>query len=348
MKVLATMGYFDADGEGALWGLDLAAGRADLLLRYTPPASLRVPARGFTGGCWGPDGALYVAGHAAVFRVDPGRWAVDGVLHVPSFNDLHHVAADDERLYVANTGSDAIDVFARDGRFVGSHHLAPGWLLARRMNGSTPGREVDVAASRWDGEPPPGWTHEAGDDDYHTPVALRARTPYWRSKLPDRFHPNHVWVAAGQLLVTCLNDGSIREVTRLTTVTRVPGAFLHDGLLRADGLWFTSIDGGIWRLRWTPGSSGNGAERVLDVFASTGHWGWCRGLWIDGEALAVGLTEVRADRLPRHRWSERAPAGSETAVLWLERSQGTLRGRVDLTDQARHAKIYSILPWSGR
>lgn len=348
MKVLATMGYFDAGGDGCLWGIDLAAGRADLLLRYTPPAALRVPTRGFTGGCWGPDGSLYIAGHAAVFRVDPVAWTVDGVLHLPSFNDLHHVAADGERLYVANTGSDAIDVFAREGRFLGSHHLAPGWLLARRMAGSTPGREVDVTASRWDGEPPPGWTHDAGDDDYHTPAAVRATTPYWRSKLPDRFHPNHVFVAEGLLLVTCLNDGSIREVTGLSTVARLPGVFPHDGLLRADGLWFTSIDGGIWRLPWRPGATGDAAERTLDAFASSGHWGWCRGLWMDSEALAVGLTEVRADRLPRHRWSERPATGSETSVLWIDRAQGTLRGRVDLTDPARHSKIYSILPWSGR
>jgi hypothetical protein len=246
VKVLVTMGYFDAGGDGCLWGVDLASGRADLLLRYTPPAALRVPTRGFTGGCWGPDGALYVAGHAAVFRVDPAAWTVDGVLHVPSFNDLHHVAAD------------------------------------------------------------------------------------------------------GALLVTCLNDGSIREVMGLSTVVRMPGVFPHDGLLRPDGLWFTSIDGGIWRLPRRPEAAAEEAARALDVFESTGHWGWCRGLWMDGETLAVGLTEVRPDRLPRHRWSERPAAGSETSVLWIDRAQGTLRGRVDLTDRARHSKIYSVLPWSGR
>lgn len=346
MKVLVTMGYFDTGGDGCLWGVDLASGRADLLLRYSPPPALRVPTRGFTGGCWGPNGSLYVAGHAAVYRVDPAAWRVDGVLHVPSFNDLHHVAAHGERLYVANTGSDAIEVFTCGGRFVGSYHLAPGWLLARRMSGSAPGREVDVTASRWDGEPPPGWAGEARDDGYHTPLAARRRTPYWRAKLPDRFHPNHVCVADGRLLVTCLNDGSIRDVANFSIVWRAAEVFLHDGILRPDALWCTSIDGGIWRV--PRGTLAKEGKRVLDVFGATGRWGWCRGLAIDDSTFAVGLTEVRAERLPRHRWSDRPPTGSETSVLWLDQSQGRLRGRVDLTDRERHSKIYSVLPWSGR
>ncbi|MCB9706158.1 MAG: hypothetical protein H6711_30180 [Myxococcales bacterium] len=346
MKVLVTMGYYDAGGDGALWGVDLASGRADLLLRYEPPPALRVPTRGFTGGSWGPDGALYVVGHAAVYRIDPRAWRVDGVLHLPSFNDLHHVAAVDERLYVANTGSDAIDVFARDGRFLGAHHLAPGWLLARRMSGSAPGRDVDVAASTWNGAPPPGWTGDFEDDGYHTPDSERGSTPYWRSKLPDRLHPNHVCVAHGAVLVTCLNDGSIRDVSALSVISRTRGLFPHDGLARDDGFWFTSIDGGLWRL---PGLRGpTPAERALDVFALADRWGWCRGLWMDDESAVIGLTEVRRGRLPAHRWSDRPPEGSETSVLWIDRECATLRGRVDLSDRARHSKIYSILPWDGQ
>lgn len=345
MKVVVTGGYFDEGGDGCVWGVDLASGRVDVLMRYLPPSALRVPTRGFTGGCWGPDGALYVAGHAAVYRVDRRTWQVDGVLHMPSFNDLHHVAADAERLYVANTGSDAIDVFGRDGRFLGSHALTPGWVLARRMAGEAP-PEVDVAACGWDGATPPGWTGEAREDGYHTPLAARGQVPYWRAKLPDRFHPNHVCAAGDALLATCLRDGTIRDVTRHRIVVAAPGQFPHDGLARGDGLWFTTIDGGVWQAR--PSEASTAAVRVLDVFDATGRHGWCRGLWADDETLAVGLTEVRAGRLPRHRWADRPPEGSETSVLWLRRGDGRLLGRVDLGDPARHSKIYSILPWDGR
>lgn len=345
VKLLVTMGYFDEGGDGALWGVDLVSERAELLLRYEPPPELRVPARGFTGGSWGPDGALYIAGHAAVFRVDPRIWRVDGVLHVPSFNDLHHVAADGDRLYVANTGSDVVDVFSRDGRFVGAHHLVPGWLLARRMSGAAPSLEHDIAASGWDGEPPPGWTGDYADDGYHTSVAERRAQPYWRVKMPDRLHPNHVCVAGGSVLVTCLNDGTIRDASTFSVFARVDGQFPHDGVARDDGFWFTSIDGGVWRV---PRGGASVARRELEVFAASGRWGWCRGLRVDAESVVVGLTEVRPGRLPRHRWSDRSPAGSETSVVWIDRGEGQLRGRVDLSDRARHSKIYSILPWDGR
>ncbi len=341
MKVLVTGGFFDESGDGCVWGVDLAAGRADVLLRHTPPPALRVPTRGFTGACHGPDGRLYAAGHAAVFRIDTRGWCVDGTLHSPSFNDLHHVAADATRLYVANTGSDAIDLYTHTGVFIGSHGLAPGWVLARRMAGVAPPPDVEVAASGWDGQPPPGWSQEADDDGYHTPRGHRGELPYWRAKLPDRFHPNHVCLTGDAVLATCLQSGEIRDVTHHRTLVALPGQFPHDGILRADGLWCTTIDGGVWRAPW-PNSGG--AERILDVFAVSGRHGWCRGLWVGDDAVVVGLTEVRAGRLPRHRWADRAPEGSETSVCWIGRD-GRLRGRVDLSDRNRHSKVYSVLPW---
>ncbi len=84
-------------------------------------------------------------------------------------------------------------------------------------------------------------------------------------------------------------------------------------------------------------------RRRIDAFA-TGHHGWCRGLAVTDDHLAVGLTEVRRGRLPRHRWADREPDGSETSVLLLDRHSGQLLSRVDLTDEQRHAKLYSVLP----
>jgi hypothetical protein len=53
---------------------------------------------------------------------------------------------------------------------------------------------------------------------------------------------------------------------------------------------------------------------------------------------------VRRGRLPRHRWADRDPEGSETSVLLLDRQDGRLLSRVDLSDEARHTKLYSVLP----
>ena len=135
MKALVTGGYFDHGGDGVVWLVDLATERAEVLLRWTPPAHLHVPTKGFAGGSLGADGLLYVAAHAAVLRVDPLRAEVTGVLHQPCMNDLHHVAAFDDRLHVSNTGLGAVDVLDLDGRFLGSHALLPAWANARRIQG---------------------------------------------------------------------------------------------------------------------------------------------------------------------------------------------------------------------
>lgn len=158
-------------------------------------------------------------------------------------------------------------------------------------------------------------------------------------KIPDHLHVNHVARCADRLLATCFADGTLRDLRSFEIVARLDGHFLHDGVVHGEALWLTSIDGGVIELD----RSTLRQRRRMEVFAA-GHYGWCRGLSVTDEHLAVGLTEVRRGRLPRHRWADLDPAGSETSVLLLDRQHGRLLARVDLTDPTRHAKIYSVLP----
>jgi hypothetical protein len=108
-------------------------------------------------------------------------------------------------------------------------------------------------------------------------------------------------------------------------------------------LWLTAIDGTILEL-----DAHTFVERRRLSAFGTGHFGWCRGLAVSDQHLLVGLTEVRRGRLPRHRWAEREPEGSETSVLLLDRADGRLLARVVLSDAARHSKLYSVLPTDKR
>lgn len=372
MKVLVSLGYFDDSGEGRLLGVDLTTGRSEVLLSYFPPPPLRVPTRGFTGACLGEDGSvLYAAGHAAVFRVSTRTWMVDGILHIPSFNDLHHVAAREGRLFVANTGSDSVDVFSYDGRFVGAHMLVPPWVLAHKMQGRVPDTALDVYQAGWEaaGNAAVKWQQADAalrceeEDGYHTAAAKRATTPYSQAKLPDRLHPNHTCPLPTQTLVTCLQDGSIRDLRTLHVVHQQEGCYPHDGMAAEGRFFFTTIDGKLWALPLAEGvlqdtgcrGEGDGAApaaQCWDVSAQSGRCGWCRGLLIQpsagGCSAAVGFTEMRQGRLPRYRWCARLPAaGSQTGVAWLDLVKGRPLGWADLSDVKRHSKIYSILPWSG-
>jgi hypothetical protein len=337
VKALVTGGYFDRGGDGVVWLVDLAAERADILLRWTPPAHLHVPSKGFAGGSLAADGLLYVAAHAAVVRIDPARAVVTGVLHQPCMNDLHHVVAVDDRLYVSNTGLGAVDVLDLDGRFLGSHALLPAWANARRIHGDDFPAAASPVRPGWSGEPPAPWSEPREDDGYHT--ADRHSAPFHRLKVPDYLHVNHVAQVGGRLLATCFADGALRDLRGFGVAARLDGHFLHDGIVHSDAFWLTAIDGSVFELDAVTLRE----RRRIHTFA-TGHHGWCRGLAVTDDHLAVGLTEVRRGRLPRHRWADREPDGSETSVLLLDRRDGRLLSRVDLTDEARHAKLYSVLP----
>ena len=337
MKALVTGGYFDQGGDGVVWLVDLASERAEPLLRWTPPPHLHVPTKGFAGGSLGPDGQLYVAAHAAVVRIDPSRGAVTGVLHQPCMNDLHHVAVIEDRLYVSNTGLGAVDVLGLDGRFLGSHALLPAWANARRIEGEDFPAAVPPVNPGWIGESPGPWPADRADDGYHT--THRRSAPFHRLKVPDHLHVNHVARLGDRLLATCFADGALRDLHGFDVATRLHGHFLHDGVPHGDSFWLTAIDGSVIEL----GGNTLRERRRIDAFA-TGHHGWCRGLAVTDDHLAVGLTEVRRGRLPRHRWADREPEDSETSVLLLDRQDGRLLARVDLTDKARHSKLYSIVP----
>lgn len=344
LSFLVTGGYFDASGECVVWRVDLERERAEPFIRWVPPPHLHVPNKGFAGGCRTRDDHLYVAAHCAVVRVDVSRAVVSGVLHQPSFNDLHHVAASAGRLYVANTGLGAVDIHDLTGDFLGSHLLLPAWANHWRMEGSDPPHWEAATKAGWDGAEPARWTPWQDEEEGYLDVGRHRReAPFARLKVLDYLHPNHVCVTAEQTLVTCLYDGTVRDLRTFEVVLRLMNARPHDGVVQAGLFWTTSIDGRVHTAPMRDGRVSGDAEVRLSLF-DTGHAGWCRGLWTDGRLLAVGLTEVRRGRMPRYHWADREPEGTETSVLLLDLSDERLLARVDLTDPGRHSKVYSILP----
>ncbi|RYZ44114.1 MAG: hypothetical protein EOO71_00640 [Myxococcaceae bacterium] len=343
LKFLVTGGYYDSSGEGVVWHVDLESERAEPFIRWIPPEHLHVPRKGFAGGCRASDGHLYVAAHCAVVRVDLPRAEISGVLHQPSFNDIHHVAESSGRLYIANTGLDAVDLLSLEGRFIGSHALLPTWANHRRMAGQDPAHWDEVLNTGWSGEAPTQWPSPRPGDGYHDLGAQRGGAPFARLKVPDHLHPNHVCPTLTQTLVTCLYDGTVRDLRTFETVLTLVGMNPHDGFLSADTFWLTTIDG---RVHTAPMRDGRvtGEARLRRSVFETGHAGWCRGLWTNGRLLVVGLTELRQNRMPRYHWANRDPEGTETSLLLLDLAEGRLLARVDLTDEERHSKIYSIVP----
>lgn len=341
MKVWVTGGYFDASGECFVEEIDLAAGTRRTLLQFVPPPPHLVPTKGFTGGCWLDDSTLLVCSFNAVWRIDVATWQCTGRLFQPDFNDLHHVFVDADRghIYVCNTGLDSIDVFNEAGRFLARHTTSPAWFEAQRQVGNTVSRAnlATVLTAGWGPKTDPELVQVT--DSYYG--GHPADFAFSQRIVRDFVHPNHVVRLGGRLAVTCLATREVRCFWTQQVLCQLDG-HPHDGAW-ADGLFWTTCTNGLitaWRL-------GDGLATAVETLSSaaTGHLGWCRGLHVSSDGLAVGLTAIQGQ--PQYHWRTDDPKSSESSVLWLDRVTGHLRGRVDLSDPVRRTKIFSILAPKG-
>jgi hypothetical protein len=337
VRVLATGGYFDASGECFIDRLDLARGTRERVLSFLPPEPHRLPEKGFSGAAWLDDDTLLVCGFDAVWRFAPSTGRCTGRLHQPDFNDLHGLAVDHAaaRIHVCNTGLDAVETFDLTGRFLGRTAMSPAWFEAARQRGAAVARDdfERVLTAGWEPVPAPPFTspvgayyHQANDEPFH------------RRKVRDYAHPNHVVVWRGHLIATLLANRELRCMYVHRALARLE-APPHDGVLVGEDLWLTTVDGRVWRI-----THGGEVSLVIDT-ATTGHLGWCRGLAIHGDTIAVGLTAIRTR--PQYAWRADPYERTETAVLWLEHATGRLRACVRYDEPGRHAKVFALLPARG-
>lgn len=337
MRLLVTGGYFDSSGECFVDRLDPELRTRERLLSFVPPAPHQMPGKGFTGAAWLDDDTFLACSFDAIWRFEPATGRCTGRLHQPDFNDLHGLAVDHTaaQLHVCNTGLDSIETFDPRGRFLGRAAMTPAWFEAARQQGAAVARDAfeRVLAAGWESAPTPPLEAPAGDY-YHRP----GDEPFHRSKVRDYTHPNGVVVWGDRLAATLLAGFELRCVRTHRTLARLV-APPHDGVLVGAELWLTTVDGRVWRIA----RSGE-AALVLDT-AATGHLGWCRGLAVDGDTIAVGLTAIRSP--PRFAWRAEPHDRTETAVLWLDRASGRLRASVDYDDPSRHPKLFALLPARG-
>lgn len=331
MRAWVTLGDFAA-ADGRLVALDAADGSAREVLRFTPPPPLRVEGKGFTGACRLPDGDLLVCGAAAVFRFDAAL-SPRGVLAAPDFDDLHGVHHADDRLYVVNTGLDAIDVFDRDGMFMGRHAMEMAWLTARRLAGRYPSRAAHAALHRrgWAAPERPAPTDFAPD---------RLDGRYYRDGGPHRrrdyAHPNHAHLHGGRLYVTSLARRAVIDAFTWRAVAAVD-APPHDARVHDGALWLTRVDGRVERRPL----AALDAPEAIDAAAAADLYGWCRGLHLDGDRLWVGFTAIHHP--PRYAWDRVDPARTTTGVACLDRRTGEPVARFDLSRFGTHPKVFALL-----
>ncbi len=290
--------------------LDTDTGRARTVLEYTSPRDAcpdEDPSILFKSASWDGD-ELLLCTQTEVLFVDPAQGVVRRTLSLPWFNDVHHVARIDGRLHVVSTGLDLVLVLDDDGRVL-EEHTATGESPWLRFDRATDYRKI------------------------HTTK-------------PHRAHPNYVFAVDGRRWTTrfephdalCLDDGSTTEV--------LADAPIHDGVLDAEGLWFTAVNGRVMQVEPTTG-------RLLARHDLNRHQpdgtplGWCRGIRREPDRVLVGFSRLRpslfAQNLSWLRPALKRPEPLPCRVTAYDRDFGRVQASWDL-EPAGMSAIFSILP----
>lgn len=206
-------------------------------------------------------------------------FAIERVISLPCFNDLHHVTPGPQgTLYVVSTGLDAVVEVTAEGELV---------------------RAMDVLGGVV-------WDRFSPSVDYRRVASTK----------PHRSHPTFVFFRDGEPWVTRFEQ---RDAVPLSEAGGQPrplaAAGLHDGQVQAGQVLFTTVEG---RIVGAEGETTLRAtlEVPLRGHEERGAAGWCRGLLVEGERAWVGFSLLRFTEL-RHNlsWMASRLRGAEPNVL---------------------------------
>ncbi len=194
-----------------------------------------------------------------VLFVDRKDYSVRSKLNHPLFHDIHHVAQHDDKLYVVNTGLDALMEFDMKGN------------LLKVTN--TLGKEAFHKFSK--------------DENLNKVVSTK----------PHESHPNYVFSINGEIWVTRFQQKDAICVNDLSKRMDIGLGFPHDGLVKGDHVYFTTVNGYV--VVFNKNTLKKEAE--IDLNASNIRentpLGWCRGLYVDTDHFYVGYTQLRTTKM---------------------------------------------------
>jgi hypothetical protein len=177
---------------------------------------------------------------------------------IPVFNDVHHVRpTQDGTLLVANSGLDMVLEVTLDGRVV---------------------RELPVL----DEDP---WSRFSRTVDYRKV----------RTTKPHHAHPNYVFCLGDEVWATRFEQRDAVSLTRPGRRVVIGTERVHDGLVHAGRLYFTTVDGKVV----VADAESLSIERVFDLARAGGSdtlLGWARGIHVDDNGLWVGFSRIRSTK----------------------------------------------------
>ncbi|MEH6948238.1 hypothetical protein V7068_14435 [Bacillus sp. JJ634] len=244
--------------KGVIVKLDTTSNHLEKCLEYVSPKEACPPNDSsivFKAGTV-QNRQLYVCTQTEVLIYSLPDFKLSRYLSLPCFNDVHHVRpTKDGNLLVVNTGLDMVMKITKDG------HILQEWNVL--------------------GQKP--WERFSRTIDYRKVPTTK----------PHQSHPNFVFQISEDIWVTrCLQYDAIC-LTRPNQQIDIGGAFVHDGVVFGDTIYFTKMDGHVV----TVDIHSLKIKKVFNLFTMTNtsqHLGWCRGIKVlNKDTVIVGFSRLR-------------------------------------------------------
>lgn len=211
-------------------------------------------------------GRILLCTTVEVLEYDLASWRLIRRMSNPKFNDVHHVAYDNDGrgLVVVSTGLDAVL------RLDWSGQIIENWPLAERGR-----RMLDDSV------------------DYRQVESTK----------PHECHPNFVRIDGNGMWVTrfCQKD-CINVADRSTQSLQIDVGNPHDGILRGGRLFYTTTNGFVVVVDGAGGAVD--CIQMASFAADARPLGWCRGVELLGDGvIAVGFSRIRPTKIKENiKW----------------------------------------------
>lgn len=260
--------------------------------------------KGLAGASWS-GGRLWASNEGEVLEIDLHPLRIVRRITHPSFNDVHHVAAADGRLWVCNSGLDSIEELDLSGRWLACHELVRPFGRGFGHVGELLWNDFVKSWKRMSGrfkqyahlDHRPPFRNLRKLVAYHS---FRASRPDWRRSdlRPHVLHPNHLLPVDGDLWVTLWRTGEVVSLRSKKVLARGLGR-PHDGVLCGEDYYVTDCESNRLLVFAREGASKLALRQEKHMTEDVME-GFLRGVWADGERLFVAFT-ARRGAAPQHR-----------------------------------------------
>lgn len=316
-EFLITGGFFDNSSEGYIGkirlvkkGKEVTLAYETLLITEPPTPDLRIKNKGFAGGSIHKN-LLWLCSANQVLAYSLSKFKLKKVIDDPLFNDLHHVLACNQGLYVVNTGLESLDFFGYDGK-----------LKTRNFLTSKERNELRISSA----------------DDFRTTESK-----------PHFMHANYCSLKPnGEVLLTFVRQRRVVNTVDWSWASPEYPAPPHEGFIskysvtNQNLLWATTVAGDIIA---TDPISG----KIIEQWHSKNYGistGWTRGLFILEHGFLLGTTLIRKSNAEYYsRWSDEDTKDSQTTISYIPFDKSLTSVSVQV-EENRPAKVFSIIPTS--